>query len=136
MTIDTVAPAAPVITGFGDDGGTPGDFRTNDQTLLLIGTAEAGALIEIFDGANSLGTVTADETGDWSFVTNTLGEGAHSFTAKQSDVAGNVGSASTPFVVTIDATPPAAPVITTANGIISDPTPTIDGTAEAGASSR
>ena len=41
VTIDTVAPNAPVITSFSNDSGLAGDHITNDNTVTLAGTAEA-----------------------------------------------------------------------------------------------
>ena len=55
ITIDTTAPAAPVITTT--------TALTNDNTPTIEGTAEAGSTVELFNGllADSLGTVTAAE---------------------------------------------------------------------------
>ena len=78
------------------DSGAQGDRITNDTTLAISGTAVAGAVIELFDGATSLGTVTADGAGAWSFATTALADGAHSFTATATDAAGNTGDASEP----------------------------------------
>src|SRR5207302_601954 len=46
-TIDTAAPAAPVITGFTTDSGTVGDHITNDTTLTIDGTAEANSTVSL-----------------------------------------------------------------------------------------
>src|SRR5262249_13792352 len=56
VTIDTTAPAAPVISSFSTDSGTVGDGITNDNTLTLTGTAEANATIKVYDGATLLGS--------------------------------------------------------------------------------
>ncbi len=141
VTIDTTAPATPVITAVTDDTGTGGDGITSDATLTLTGTAEAGATIEVFDGAVSLGTATADETGAWTFTTAPLADGQHSLTAVASDAAGNASAASNPVVMTVDTVPPGATVITgfsndtgaAGDGITGDNTLVITGTAEAGA---
>ncbi|MGE3992160.1 Ig-like domain-containing protein [Pseudorhodoplanes sp.] len=141
VEIDTTAPAAPVIASFTDDTGTGGDGVTSDTMLVLTGTAEANASIEVFDGAASLGSTNADGNGDWSFPTLALGEGGHSFTATATDAAGNTGVASATFAVEIDTTPPAAPVIlsfaddtgTPDDGITADNTVTLTGTSEANA---
>mgnify|MGYP002651338978 FL=1 len=141
VSIDATAPAAPLIAGYSDDTGASGDGITSDTTLVLTGTAEAGARIEIFDGATSLGTVTANGAGAWSFATAALADGAHSFSATATDAAGNVSAASHALVVTVDTAAPAAPVITGfasdtgvgGDGITADNTLTLSGTAEAGA---
>lgn len=141
VTVDTTAPAAPVIASFSEDSGVENDFITKDTTITLNGTSAAGASIEVFDGATSLGTATADGSGNWSFTTAALAEGGHSLTAKATDAAGNTSVASTTLSLTIDTTPPAAPVITTfgdnsgnpGDNITDDNTITLYGTSAAGA---
>ncbi|MCE9650505.1 MAG: hypothetical protein K8R18_12860 [Parvibaculum sp.] len=132
LVIDTVPPAAPAITGFGDDTGVAGDGLTGDTTLRLTGTAETGtALVSVYDGATLLGAASVSN-GSWSFDTSVLSQGEHNFTAIGRDFAGNTGDASSAFTVTIDTTPPAAPTISGSGGYTSDNTPTFTGTAEAG----
>src|SRR4029079_2110193 len=89
-TIDTTA-AAPVITGFTTDSGTVGDHITNDTTLTINGTAEANATVTVFQDGVSIGTATADGSGNWSKIdANVLANGTtYQFTATQTDVAGN-----------------------------------------------
>ena len=111
MTIDTTAPVAPTITSFSTDSGVAGDHITNDNTLTLTGTAEAGSTVKIYDGATLLNSVTASGTGAWSYTTAALADGAHSLTATATDAAGNTGAASTALCVTIDTTAPVAPTI-------------------------
>ncbi|QQN64690.1 VCBS domain-containing protein [Bradyrhizobium diazoefficiens] len=140
-TIDTTA-AAPVITGFTTDSGTVGDHITNDTTLTINGTAEANATVTVFQDGMSIGTATADGSGNWSKAdANVLANGTtYQFTANQTDVAGNTSVASASYAATIDTTA-AAPVITgftTDSGtvgdhITNDTTLTINGTAEANA---
>ena len=96
VTIDATVPAAPVITGFADDSGTSGDGITSDTDLLLSGTAEANAIVEVFDGVTSLGTTLADGSGAWSFATGTLSEATHSFTATATSAAVNTSGSSPP----------------------------------------
>ncbi len=97
---------------FSNDSGVAGDGVTNDNTLVLTGTAEAGSTIQVYDGATLLGTATANGSGAWSFATATLTDGAHSFAAKATDAAGNTGSMSAALPVTVDTAAPTAPVIT------------------------
>ena len=82
--------------------------------------------------------------GNWSIqVTQPLSEGPHTLTAVATDAAGN---ASTPasFALTIDTTPPAAPIIVAGEGLIGGATlgkrrqyekyhPVLSGTGEPGA---
>ncbi len=95
VTIDTTAPVAPTITSFSTDSGVAGDHITNDNTLTLTGTAEAGSTVKVYDGATLLGSATASGTGAWSYTTAALANGAHSLTATATDAAGNTGAAST-----------------------------------------
>src|SRR5262249_46662885 len=111
VTIDTVAPTAPVIASFSTDSGTVGDHITNDNTLTLMGTAEANSTLKIFDGATLLGSVAANGSGAWTYTTAALADGSHTLTAAASDAASNTGSASAALTVTIDTTAPATPTI-------------------------
>jgi hypothetical protein len=133
LTIDTVAPAAPIITSYSTDGGVQGDGLTNDATPTLVGTAVPGTQrVEIYDGATLLGSASANG-GNWTFTSAALSEGQHTLTAKAFDFAGNASDASTPLVLDIDLTPPAAPTLNSLGTYITDNTPTFTGTAEAGA---
>ncbi len=150
VIVDTAPPAAPVIASVTDDlapatGPLANGAATNDTTLTLTGTAEAGSLVAIRDGGVLLGTTTASATGSWSFTTPSLGEGPRSFTATATDPAGNVSAASAPRAVVIDTVAPVAPAITAVTddlapvtghvangGRTNDPTLTLSGTAEAG----
>ncbi|MEJ6020618.1 Ig-like domain-containing protein, partial [Ramlibacter sp. PS4R-6] len=105
------APGTPDMTTGTDSGSSDTDNKTSNTTPTFTGTAEANALVELFDsdGTTSLGTATADGSGNWSITSSTLGEGSHTLTAKQTDVAGNTSVASAGLAVTIDTTAPAAP---------------------------
>jgi hypothetical protein len=98
-TVDTVAPSPPQITG-------PAEGSVSGSSLTVAGTAEPGAVVEVFDGASSSGTNTADGAGNWSRPLTGISDGVHSFTAKATDAVGNVSTASAPRSVTVDATPP------------------------------
>ncbi|HEX8933785.1 MAG TPA: Ig-like domain-containing protein, partial [Pseudonocardiaceae bacterium] len=128
LTVDTAASGAPSITN------PANDAITNDNTPTFGGTAEANSTVELFDGSTSLGTTTADGSGDWSFTPGaSLNEGTHSITATAEDAAGNTSTASTALSMTIDTVAPSAPQITApANAAVTnDATPTFSGTAEA-----
>ncbi|MBK7003044.1 MAG: DUF4347 domain-containing protein [Rhodoferax sp.] len=110
ITIDTSAPAAPStpdMTAGTDSGTSNSDKLTNDTTPTFTGTAEANATVTLISSVNgTVGTATADGSGNWSITASTLNSGAHTFTATATDTAGNVGSASSGLSVTIDATAP------------------------------
>ncbi|GBG13993.1 uncharacterized protein NMK_1549 [Novimethylophilus kurashikiensis] len=131
--------ATPTISGFSTDSATLGDHITNDTTLVITGTAEAGSSVTVKDGTTVLGTVTADGSGAWSFGPSTsLADGAHGFTAVSTDAAGN-SATSAAFAVTVDTAAPSAPSInaiandsgTVGDHITNDTTLTVSGTAEA-----
>jgi hypothetical protein len=142
LVIDATPPSAPVITGITDDTGTPGDGLTNDNELILAGTAEANSIIELFQDGGSIGTTTTDSSGHWTFNHTgvPLGDGTYAFTATATDAAGNTSPQSADLLVSVDTTPPAAPGITDisddsgfgGDGITNDRTLVLTGTAEAG----
>lgn len=151
QTIDSAPPAPPVITTITDDAapvtGTVTNGATNDTTPTLSGTAEANSTVSIYDGATLLGTTNADGAGSWTFTPATaLATGAHSFTARATDALGNVSADSAAQALTIDVAAPVAAFIQSAlddqgtvtgtlasGGNTDDTTPTLSGTAEAGA---
>ena len=94
VTIDTGARPPRAIASFWTDSGTVGDGITNDNILTLTGSAEANAAVKVYDGATLLGTATANGSGNWTFTTAALTNGAHSLTATATDVAGNTSAAS------------------------------------------
>ncbi|MCE7996431.1 MAG: T9SS type A sorting domain-containing protein, partial [Roseivirga sp.] len=144
--LDTTAPAAPVVTGISDDTGSSStDGITSDRNLLINGTAESNANVEVFSGAASVGTVQADVNGDWTLdITGfTLNESVSNVTAEAEDASGNRSTASAVFVLTIDFTAPAKPAVThisddtgssSTDGITSDRNLLVHGTAEANSS--
>ncbi|NWE20686.1 Ig-like domain-containing protein [Pseudomonas sp. P7548] len=115
IIVDTVAPAAPLIDGVYDDtapneGLLASGDSTNDTTPTLKGTAEAGAIVHIYDNGEPIGTALADEHGNWEFTPKTeLAEGAHEFTIAAEDAAGNISVPSLPFPIVIDITAPEKP---------------------------
>jgi Concanavalin A-like lectin/glucanases superfamily/Bacterial Ig-like domain/N-terminal domain of BNR-repeat neuraminidase/Secretion system C-terminal sorting domain len=124
----TTTPNAPVVT-------TPANgSQTNDNTPTYGGTAQASSTVTVIVDGNSIGTSTANASGNWSLTQPTaLSEGSHTVRATAS-ISGSAQSASSntnTFVV--DTTPPAAPVVVVpANGSsTSNLTPAYTGTAEA-----
>ncbi|ELE9691956.1 BapA prefix-like domain-containing protein [Enterobacter kobei] len=132
INVDTLAPAAPVISSVIDDVGSvtgPITGPTNDTRPTLNGTAEANATVRIYDGITLVGTVTADASGNWTLpqTTTTLTQGTHNFTATATDAAGNTSVASTVTTIIVDTTAPTAPTGTfNADGSV------LTGNAEAG----
>ncbi|WP_182912141.1 SwmB domain-containing protein, partial [Azospirillum brasilense] len=128
LTIDTTNPNAPVIT----------TTLSNSATPTITGTAEAGATVTVEVGGATYTTTATN--GTWSIdlatETPTAGSlalnanGANPVSATATDAAGNISAPGTQSL-TIDTTNPNAPVITTT--LSNSATPTITGTAEAGA---
>ncbi|MFZ5441866.1 MAG: Ig-like domain-containing protein, partial [Myxococcota bacterium] len=100
---------------------------TNDTTPTLTGTAAAGATVTVFIDGASVGTTTADGSGNWSFTSAALSQASHSAYVTSPGGTSNTNS------FTVDSVAPAAPVVVTpANGsVTNDNTPTYAGTAEA-----
>ncbi|MCU1715768.1 Ig-like domain-containing protein, partial [Pseudomonas sp. 5P_3.1_Bac2] len=111
VTVDSIAPNAPVIA------------PSNGQ--IISGTAEPGATIILKDaGGTELGTVTADPSGNWTFTPSSPLADGTVVSAVASDAAGNPSPSSS---VTVDALPPAAPLVNASNGSV------LSGTAEGNA---
>lgn len=109
VLVDSAVPAAPSIPDLlasTDSGTFSNDDITNLNVLTLTGTAEPGSTVQLFvDGAPGATAATAAD-GTWSIDTSPLAEGVHSFTARQTDGAGNTGPLSGALQVAIDRTPP------------------------------
>ncbi|MBN9560166.1 MAG: Ig-like domain repeat protein [Alphaproteobacteria bacterium] len=121
-TLDTTPPDAPVITSTGQ--------LTNDPAVTLAGTGEIGGTVVVWDGATSVGSATVGGDGNWSVAVTLTGDGAHSLTAKETDLAGNTGASSAAVVYDLDTTPPTV-TITGTVGLTNQASQTVSGTAEA-----
>src|SRR5207245_2954810 len=104
-TISTVNDNVSPVTGDLANGAS-----TNDTTLTVSGTAEAGSTVTIYDtdGTTVLGTGVATG-GNYTITTSALADGSHTLTATATDAAGNEGAASTGFTVIEDTAAPNAP---------------------------
>ncbi|RFC67519.1 MULTISPECIES: BspA family leucine-rich repeat surface protein [Mesorhizobium] len=112
VTVDTVAPDAPVILSFSTDSGTPADSLTSDSTPTFTGTAEANATVEIYLGETLLGTTKTGSNGTWTLHTTTaLQDADYIVLAKAIDATGNISEFSQPLPITIDTSSPDAPTI-------------------------
>ena len=76
----------------------------NTATVDIVGTAPAASVVTIYDGSISKGTATADAQGTFSFTTEALFDGTHTFVA-EIDLAGQKVR-STEIQVTLDTTAP------------------------------
>jgi hypothetical protein len=157
VIVDTVEnPPTNLTLDPSSDTGTPGDNTTSITTPTITGNADK-ALVDATasnfkttvtlydsDGVTVLGSGTINrDTGAWSIaITTPLSIGTHDITAKATDLAGNVSSASTALALTIVPAAPAAPTglaldPSTDSGIVGDNLtnfnkPKITGKAEVG----
>ena len=93
--LDRAAPEAPTLE----------QVATTTPTAqpVLIGTAEAGSMLSLFDGNTVLGITTATTLGSYSFtVPAALATGSHTLTATMTDLAGNASAASAVLAVTVN----------------------------------
>lgn len=145
VVVDTTAPAAPAapaLATLSDSGSSSTDRVTNDSTPTFIGTAEAGSMVALFDGAVQVGSSTATGEG-YSVTASLLSDGVHTLTVTATDPFGNASPASPGVLVTIDTSIPPAPSTpdmasgsdsgsSQADNITNVATPTFSGTAESG----
>ena len=107
VVIDTVAPTttAPVLTAASDTGISATDQLTRLTSVSLTGTTQAGATVVLRDNGTLVATVVAGPTGSYLLAVN-LTAGSHNLTATSTDVAGNLGAASSINAVAVDTTSP------------------------------
>lgn len=145
--------ARPVIAAVMDDQGVlqgriePEGF-TDDGYPEIIGTAVPGVLVHIYDGIELIGRVRVDESGEWSFTPRApLIDGRHALSIAHECPNGDSSEFSDLYVINVDKTTPAVPVILGAiddvgrltgqiapGSTIDDSRPTVSGTAEPHAS--
>src|SRR5205814_57678 len=102
FTLDTINPAAPGVALTNDTGSSASDNVTSDGALTLSGV-ELEAVVEY----------STDDGATWA-ASFTAGEGLNAVLVRQTDVAGNVSSA-TSFSFTLDIINPAAPGVALAS---------------------
>lgn len=120
FTIDTTAPAAPLIT---TPASSPSYLASSAATIA--GSAEANSTVTVYDGATLIGTVVANGSGNWT-LSPTLAVGSHSITARSTDAANNVSVPSSAATLIVDTSAPTVTLSSPANGVtINIATPTI-----------
>ncbi len=108
LTVDTTAPNVPSVPDLAaaSDTGTNTDNLTNLTSGLIIeGTADAGATVQILNGLSVLGSGTAG-AGSYAIPIN-LSAGVTTLTSRGIDPAGNLSAVSAGLAVTVDTTAPA-----------------------------
>ena len=91
--------------------------------------AVASSTVDIYDGANKIGTTTADAKGSWSYVTSILNDAIHTLKATDT-VSGVTSAASSPLTVTVDTKAPDVPVFVS-DSVVNANQVLLSGTAEA-----
>ncbi|MHA6250219.1 Ig-like domain-containing protein [Pontibacter sp. CAU 1760] len=122
--VDTKAPEAPLFVSITEDRGPfNNDQVTADNTLLLLGKAEANAAVSISENGKALGTTMVNAQGNWTFnyEATALQQGTHQFKATATDAAGNTSTGSLDFTVTIDLTAPEISLTNTAGFPVNGP---------------
>jgi class 3 adenylate cyclase len=106
FTLDTTPPAVTESLA-SDTGSSSGDKITSNPTLT--GSGDPNAVVHFtVDGSPIAATAAANASGTWTFTPTGLADGSHTIIAGETDIAGNIDSASLTF--TFDTTAP--PVVT------------------------
>lgn len=140
----------PVIDALMDDHGIiKGEIEnggyTDDGRPQIVGKAEPGVTVHVYDGVNLLGHAIAGANGAWSFTPlYPLADGRHEISIIHQHPNGDSGEESLPYVIIVDKVAAEAPVILGMQDdvgritgqigeqtITDDNRPTINGTAEA-----
>ena len=145
LVVDTTPPLASSVSDLlasSDTGASDSDNITSASTRIFVGTAEPGAIVELFAGTNRVAIANVDITGQWTAEEAQLGPGSYVMTARVTDRAGNVSSFSDAMTMTIvnTLTAPSAPELayesdvglSTSDGVTSETKPTFIGTADPG----
>jgi RHS repeat-associated protein len=113
----TVAPLPPIITAVNSGSPFDGGYITNQQKVILSGSAQANATVNLSRadlGVIGSTPVTGNLSWSYDYTGTTLAEGGYLFTATQT--VNNVTSyPSRPFALTVDRTPPSVSLIAPAN---------------------
>ncbi|WP_324726778.1 Ig-like domain-containing protein, partial [Pseudomonas chlororaphis] len=152
VTLDTQAPTQPVrVVATDDQGAQVGPIAQNGVTDDAIPTfsgsgAESGALVKLYDNGVVIGSTTVDASGNWSYTASTaLAGGAHAITATLTDKAGNTSVASEALNFSVETGEVVISIVkaidnvgsiqgdVASRGLTDDATPTLVGTATAGA---
>lgn len=98
VVVDSKTPARPEITALVD--------ITNADPVPVSGTADAGAVVRLYEGSVELETASVDAGGHWSASLRSMGEGEHRVRARETTASGRLSEYSDEKVVRVDRTPP------------------------------
>ena len=142
LTMALPVPTVGGLTTPTDTGSSHSDGITNDVTPTVTGTAQSSSTVTVWVDGSSVGTTTADGSGQWSYnLSGGVAEGTHNITATAT-IGGVSSGFSTGYQLVIDTSTPASPLNTAlaissdtgsshSDGITSNNQPTLTGTAEA-----
>jgi hypothetical protein len=109
FTVDTTPPAAPVVIVPAN-----GSF-ISIATPTYAGTAEANSAVTVIVDGISIGTTTANASGNWSRTQPTaLAQGSHTVRTTTTDAAGNGSPSSNTNTFTVDTTAPTVTITSSA----------------------
>ncbi len=120
-TVDSIAPAKPVIT----DPLASAALSVNKPPIT--GTAEPLSTVTVRVDGSAIGTTATDISGNWSFTPSAaIADGPRLLTATATDAAQNISPLSTAVPVTIDAVDPAVTITGKPASLSNDTTPNFD----------
>ena len=115
VTTQPPTPAAPTLAPGSDSGLSHSDNLTNDQTPVITGSAQAGAMVQLTDDRGEvLGKAVAGADGSYAITSPDLLGGAHALQeayalrVTATDAAGNVSAPSALLNIEVDTKPGAA----------------------------
>ena len=117
--VDSSAPYAPLPNSL--------NSPTAQNVIIITGEAEVESQVSLLRNQNPIASTQADATtGRFSFTTEPLADGLHSFTTTTTDAAGNVSSDSSLEVV-VDTVPPDRPIaVSPADSVTVNVSPTLE----------
>lgn len=106
LTIDLIAPDSPTISTINGEPVTGSVMSVLTNNPVIVGTAEPGSTVNVYNGELLLGTTSGDgpggmNPGNWTFYSSLNYGGPYNINATATDLAGNVSSASSPVSLTI-----------------------------------
>ncbi|MDP9908854.1 hypothetical protein J2W27_000947 [Variovorax boronicumulans] len=111
VNVETGRPKVPVIQNVKDDVGDVHMLQkgevTDDARPTIIGTAQAGTTVKVYDNGTYLGETVTDPTGTWHFTPDVpLADGPHDITATATNTLGQTSDATGAWNFSVDTQPP------------------------------
>jgi hypothetical protein len=119
FTVDTKPPDSPAIVA------PLNDSVQRNSTISISGTAEGTATVLVDEGGTLRGTVKASASGNWSLDITAVADGAHTFSVRARDAAGNVSGARD-LRVSVDRSEPETTLSSGPSGLTNNASPSFD----------